>query len=297
MNCYYTCKRCEFMSTHKETIKRHLEKKKKCLIKDPENKLSDIELYNSSLEKNNYYNNLINEIKQNYCIKCDKQFSRKFCYIRHIKNNKCDNTEDDTESVNQEEEEKNVINNTLNGNITNISNNPTTINNPIININFNLNSLKGFDEKWDVSKIDKYQMAGLLLSSNKFSNTLEKILENNNNLNVILNSDSGIIYKSENDKYEPISKNDLFKQTIDKLYDHLKEFYEEVSADKDNEKKYFLNDEMKKIDINYERYYYKMKTFKIKADEALNYFYNKVKEDAEKKFIDKNEEKIRNIGF
>ena len=296
MNCYYTCKRCEFMSTHKETIKRHLEKKKKCTIKDPENKLSDIELYNASLEKNNYYNNLINEIKQNYCTKCDKQFSRKFCYIRHIKNNKCTNTEDDTESVNQEEEEKNVVNNTLNGNITNISN-PTTINNPIININFNINSLKGFDEKWDVSKIDKYQMAGLLLSSNKFSNTLEKILENNNNLNVIMNTDSGIIYKSENDKYEPISKNDLFKQTIDKLYDHLKEFYEEVSADKDHEKKYFLNDEMKKIDINYERYYYKMKNFRNKADEALNYFYNKVKEDAEKKFIDKNEEKIRNIGF
>ena len=296
MNCYYTCKRCEFMSTHKETIKRHLEKKKKCTIKDPENKLSDIELYNASLEKNNYYNNLINEIKHNYCTKCDKKFSRKFCYIRHIKNNKCTNTEDDTESVNQEEEEKNVVNNTLNGNITNISN-PTTINNPIININFNINSLKGFDEKWDVSKIDKYQMAGLLLSSNKFSNTLEKILENNNNLNVIMNTDSGIIYKSENDKYEPISKNDLFKQTIDKLYDHLKEFYEEVSADKDHEKKYFLNDEMKKIDINYERYYYKMKNFRNKADEALNYFYNKVKEDAEKKFIDKNEEKIRNIGF
>ena len=122
-------------------------------------------------------------------------------------------------------------------------------------------------------------------------------MENNNNLNVILNSDSGIIYKSENDKYEPISKNDLFKQTIDKLYDHLKEFYEEVSADKDHEKKYFLNDEMKKIDINYERYDYNMKNFRNMADEALNYFYNKVKEDAEKKFIDKNEEKIRNIGF
>ena len=293
---WYTCQRCEFLCKQREVMRRHLEKKKKCLIKDLENKLTEVELYNASLEKRNCYNVLSNDVKPNYCIKCDKQFSRKFCYERHIKNNKCDNTEDDNESVNNEED-KNVINNTLNGNITNISNNPTTINNPIININFNINSLKGFDEKWDVSKIDKYQMAGLLLSSNKFSNTLEKILENNNNLNVILNSDSGIIYKSENDKYEPISKNDLFKQTIDKLYDHLKEFYEEVSADKDNEKKYFLNDEMKKIDINYERYYYKMKNFRIKADEALNYFYNKVKEDAEKKFIDKNEEKIRNIGF
>jgi hypothetical protein len=142
------------VSNHKETIKRHLEKKKKCKIKDPYNKLSDIELYNSSLEKNNYYNNLINEIKQNYCINCDKQFSRKFCYIRHLKNNKCDNTEEDTESVNNKEE-RNVINNTLNGNITNITNPSTTINNPIININFNLNSLKGFDEKWDGRIITK----------------------------------------------------------------------------------------------------------------------------------------------
>ena len=170
---WYTCQKCEFLCKQREVMRRHLEKKKKCLIKDPENKLTEVELYNASLEKRNCYNVLSNDVKPNYCTKCDKQFSRKFCYERHIKNNKCDNTEDDTESVNQEEEEKNVINNTLNGNITNISN-PTTLNNPIININFNLNSLKGFDEKWDVSKIDKYQMAGLLLSSNKY---LEKDFE------------------------------------------------------------------------------------------------------------------------
>lgn len=297
---WYTCQRCEFLCKQREVMRRHLDKKKKCVIKDTENKLTETELYNMSLEKKNCYTVLSTEVKPNYCVKCDKQFSRKFCYERHLKNNKCLNT-DDTESVSNDDDEKNVINNILNGNVTNITNptatTSTTINNPIININFNINSLKGFDEKWDVSKIDKYQMAGLLLSNNKFSNTLEKILENNNNLNVIMNTDSGIIYKSENDKYEPISKNELFKQTMDKLYDHLKEFYEEVSADKDNEKKYFLNDEMKKININYERYYYKMKDFRNKADEALNYFYNKVKEDAEKKFIDKNEEKIRNIGF
>jgi uncharacterized C2H2 Zn-finger protein len=286
---WYTCRKCGFIAKQKEVMRRHLDKQKKCVIKSNDNTLNDMDLYNFSLEKNNYNNLLTNEIKENVCSKCNKYFTRKYSYIRHVKNNKC---LDSNESVN--EDDSNVIKNTINGNITNI-------NNPIININFNMNNLKGFDEKWDVSKIDKYQMTGILLSNNKFSNTLEKILENNNNLNVIMNSESGIIYKSENDKYEPISKNDLFKQTMDKLYEHLKEFYEEVSADKDtskyNGKDYFLNDEMKKININYERYYYKMKDFRIKADQALDFFYNKVKEDAQEKFIDKYEEKIKDIGF
>ena len=84
MSCSYTCKRCDFTSPQKEVIRRHLEKKKKCLIKDPENKLTDIELYNLSLEKNN--KKILNE---NFCNICDKKFSNKFTYTRHIKNSKC----------------------------------------------------------------------------------------------------------------------------------------------------------------------------------------------------------------
>ena len=84
MSCSYTCKRCNFTSPQKEVIRRHLDKKKKCLIKDPENKLSDIELYNLSLEKNN--KKILNE---NFCNICDKKFSNKFTYTRHIKNSKC----------------------------------------------------------------------------------------------------------------------------------------------------------------------------------------------------------------
>jgi hypothetical protein len=67
-------------------MKRHLEKKKKCLIKDPDNKLLDIQLYNLSLEKNNNKKLVLNE---NFCTTCDKKFSNKFTYTRHIKNNKC----------------------------------------------------------------------------------------------------------------------------------------------------------------------------------------------------------------
>ena len=85
---WYTCQRCEFLCKQREVMRRHLDKKKKCVIKDTENKLTETELYNMSLEKKNCYTVLSTEVKPNYCIKCDKQFSRKFCYERHLKNNK-----------------------------------------------------------------------------------------------------------------------------------------------------------------------------------------------------------------
>jgi len=300
---WYTCKRCEYISKQKEVMKRHLEKQKKCIIINLDNKLSELELYNLSLTKNNYYDVLSNDKIKNYCYNCNKKFSNTYCYNRHLKNNICSNNEcdnDNNEDIIETKKEE-YINIKNDKNIESNTINLTNINNSIININFNLNSLKGFDEKWDVSKIDKYQMVGLLFSNNKFSNTLEKILENKNNLNVIINNESGIVYKSENDTYEPISRNDLFKQTLNKLYDHLTEFYDEICNDCETNKYYgkneFLNNEMKKISDNYEKYNYKKQDFKLKADEALNFFYNKVKEDAEKKFIEINEEKTKNIGF
>jgi hypothetical protein len=78
MSSYYKCKRCDFTSKQKNVMKKHLEKKKKCIIKNPENKLLDIQLYNLSLEKNNDNKLLLNEKKENFCTTCNKQFSNKF---------------------------------------------------------------------------------------------------------------------------------------------------------------------------------------------------------------------------
>ena len=99
MTCSYKCRRCEYISTQKESMKRHLEKKKKCLIKDPENKLSDIELYNLSLEKNNNKKIVLNE---NFCNTCNKKFSNKFTYTRHINNNnnKCYDNKNKINNIN-----------------------------------------------------------------------------------------------------------------------------------------------------------------------------------------------------
>jgi hypothetical protein len=301
MAYYFTCKRCEYFTKYKIDMKRHYEKQKKCKLKDETTNYSDAEFYELSLVKNEYSpndliamnNNAIieekNDPKKNYCSKCDMYFSKTFNYNRHIKTNKCKINEIDTD-----------INNIVNNNI--INNN--TVNNPIINnqyininVNMNNNNIKGFDEKWDLSKIDKFQMSGLLTSNHKFSNTLQKILENEANLNVIVNKDVGIVYKSENDKYEVISKKELMKQTIDKIYQHLNEFYNElINSDFEKETDFF-DKHIKNIKQSYNRYYYKTEDFKNKADEALLFFYNQVKEEAEKKYVEKLEEKTKIEGF
>ena len=63
-------------------------------------------------------------------------------------------------------------------------------------INFNFNLMKSFNEQWDVSSMDNFLKLALMLSSNKYTNTLKSILENDNNLNVIFdkNNEYGLIY-------------------------------------------------------------------------------------------------------
>ena len=280
-------------------MKRHLDKKKKCKCKNENFNMSDNEVYEKSLEKKELDNlevcNVVPliietiETRKNYCHKCNISFSKTYNYQRHIKTNKCLSMPD----VIIKSEEPILLNTDNTKYQQNIINNNTV--NQYINVNINLNNnLKGFDEKWDTSRIDKYQMSGLLLSNNKFSNTLQKLLENEANLNVFVNKDVGVVYKSENDAYEVISKKELMRQTIEKLYEHLNDFYNELvngeynDIAKDTD---FFNKHIKNARHNYNRYYYKTEDFKNKADEALLYFYNQVKSDAEKKYMEKMEEK------
>jgi len=282
---WYVCKRCEYIAKQKEVMKRHLNKQKKCQIKNNNNTFSDIELYNMSLEKRTLDTTVVNNKMDNYCYNCSKQYANSYSYKRHLHSGACVNKGGQN----------------INNSVNTINNSNTNINcNNYININVNFNTLKGFREKWDVSKIDKYQMMGLLLSNKKFSNTLEKILENDNNLNVIIGDDAGIIYNSDSDKYEPISKNELFKLTMDKIYGHLKDFYDSIIEDTDKNKFFnkdttLLNSEMDSINTNYNRYYYKSPYFRSNADEAIEYLYNVIKKEAEKIFIEKNEKQPNNI--
>ena len=201
-------------------------KNKKCIIKNKNNKLSDTELCIESLKKiiiNNDVDNDDNKDankddnkddnkEKNICTKCNKFFYSKSNLNKHQKNVCFKET-----NINNIH---NIQNIEINQNITN----------KIININnININYIKGFDEEWDVSKIDVEKKGEILLSNSKFSKTLENILQNDANLNVILsNDDAGIVYKNQKDKYKPMSNKDIIEKSMKKIYKHLKEFYNEI---------------------------------------------------------------------
>jgi len=127
----------------------------------------------------------------------------------------------------------NLTNNNLtNNNLTNnnLTNNLTT--NNIININLvspegNKNILS-FDDKWDVSHLNDEIKLKLFLSTVKYTKTLEYILKNNMNLNVVIdkNNETGFVYNNE--KIEVMKVSDIIKQSINKIYNHLRDFSNEI---------------------------------------------------------------------
>jgi hypothetical protein len=231
---YYVCKRCNLMFKQKNDIRRHLEKKNICEIKNNENNYTNEELYNMSLNKEC---EIKKNTKNNFCSNCNKTFSTNFNYKRHIEKKIC-------------LEENKETNNT---------------------------KLIGFDQDWDVSKIDKSDILDILLDKNKFIKTLQTILKNEVNLNVIINNDNnGFVYKLVNNKYEPMKEDQIIQKSIEKIYKHLKFFYEEIISNKidEYETKYFdtINN-----DINNEYYHFK----NIKNNEIID-FYKLIKDEAKK---------------
>ena len=284
---YYKCARCGYISKQKIDMKRHLDKKVKCIILNNDNELTENELYNNSLLKSSFDTD-DNKDESLFCNICKHKYSSTSNFNRHIKSNNCKN------------EPIKIINNTQNINIDNMNITNVYNNQYIININCDSNpvntAIRGFDEKWDVSQINNLEKLGIILSNHKFSNTLKTILKNDANLNVCMTKDVGIVYKAEKDNYEALSKKDLLKKTMDKLHSHLKEFYDDVLKEdvlNDKEKNIATLEEAKNnIDISYNRYYYKSEVFKNKADEALSYFYNEVSKRAEDIYFEKNGKRL-----
>jgi len=151
------------------------------------------------------------------CNNCNKKFTRKSSMNRH-KNNSCKLI---INNKNKVEDDDNTI-------INNIVNTTNTINN--IQINLNVNKIIPFDEEWNTSHLDQKTKLNLLLSSIKFTKSIEKILENDNNLNVLINSDknTGIVYKNDIERFIPMNVDDIIDKSMYKLYNHLKTFSKDI---------------------------------------------------------------------
>lgn len=256
---YYLCARCCHITNQKVEMKRHLDKKKKCIIKNNNNTLTEEELYNLSLEKNEKLNDKdcdkFFEEKEYVCQKCCKNFSNKGNLNKHIKY-VCYN------------EIKNTTNNIQNIGVQNI-------------ININLSSIKGFDQEWDITNIDHQKKGEILLSNSKFTKTLENILNDKMNLNVIMDHDDKtcIVYNNKKNKYEPMTKKDIIEKSMEKVYNHLKNFYNEINNNNKNDLSIkSLENELKILETKYSNFF----TFED-AQKIVNNSFSKL-------YIDKKEE-------
>lgn len=256
---YYICARCNHIANQKIEMKRHLDKKKKCYIENKNNIMNDDELYSKSLKKHDKLNKS-DKFEYN-CDKCNKQFSNKGNLNKHLKS---------------------VCNSVIN--TTNIQN--IGVQN-IININ--LSPIIGFDEEWDTTKIDHLKKGEILLSNSKFTKTLENILKNQINLNVIMDNNddkTAIVYNNEKNKYEPMTKKDIIEKSMEKVYNHLKKFYNEIiNNNKDDLSIKSLDNELTALEIKYTNFFKFDDAQKIvnntfsklyidKKDEAKNIYYD-----------------------
>ena len=287
---YYECFKCNHRTKQKIEMKRHFERKFKCTKNIESYKYSDNEIYDISITKkySNNNNNILNEnqskhvdiniininpnqedeikstietekndedINKYKCNKCNYTFKNKSNLNRHLKNNKCN-----IQSL------TNITNNTLNQ--QNI-------------ININLKLIKPFDDEWDVSMIDNTLKNILVLSNMKYTKTLEQILNNDVNLNVIIEdeSDTGIVYKNNTEKFKPMTLNDIIDKSMDKLHKQLQSFHSDLKESNYFDiKDEYLEDEKNMIEEKYNEFK-KNKEIQLKVKEYITNIYNTKKNE------------------
>lgn len=275
----YECKRCSYQCYQLNDMKRHFNKKKLCIRNIESYSYNDDDLLRLSLVRNN----IINENIIFNCT-CGKIFHNKSNLNRHKKSckninntdniNKTDNNNvNNADNIDKNNIDKLYINNIITTNNTNNRNHITN------NINLNINLINSFDKNWTTNHIDNKTKFALLLNNSKFTKTLENILENEVNLNVLIDntSDNGIVYN--NDKLISMNIKDIVKRTMDKLYNQLCDFKNDILEpnNMDIDKK-ILDEQINIVQNKYDNY---------KEDENLENtvnvmikdIYNKKKED------------------
>jgi hypothetical protein len=237
-----------------------------------DNDLSDLSLIR-------IYREIDNPIEKYICKKCNLSFTNKKMYLEHVLHNCAMHSFSKTENATFYEQKCDTQNN-----YTFIENNSSVINNNNNYYNINITiPPRSFDDEWDDTEIDDKFKAILLLTQNKFTYTLEELLNNDVNLNVILDTtgDTGMIYKK--DEFKSMKIHDIVNISMDKLYNHLNKFYRDV---KDNNvyniKEQYLNDEKKDIEEKYKQYKINKET-KNAVIHYIKNIYNKKKENTIKR--------------
>ena len=201
-------------------------------------------------------------------------FTKKSNLLRHLK--KCV-----IEVPDQQQPSSNHIENHIETqyNIAN-QHNISTTNNVII---VNSNNLRSFNEKWTIEHIDEYLRNNIFLSGTKYTDLLDEILKDKNNLNVIIEKDSnyGLIYKNEEELYVNMKVKEIIEKSMEKLYEQLNDLYSSISNDnkmKINTK--IIENEKKIMDNKYDNFCNNNNNTKSVVENLLASIYEKKKDEA-----------------
>lgn len=116
----------------------------------------------------------------------------------------------------------------------------------------------------------------------KYTKTLEHILNNDTNLNVIIQDETntGIVYKNNTEKFKPMNINDIIDKSMEKLHKHLQYFHSEIKENNEfNISNEHLNEEKDIIDQKYNDFK-QNKDVQIKVKDYITSIYNNKKNDA-----------------
>jgi len=276
---YYKCLRCNYKTYRYNDMKKHLNRKIKCTqdidsYKYDDNFINEKSLLlkyneNGDIEKKTTGDD--NKIK---CNNCNMNFTKKSNLLRHLK--KCV-----IEVPEQQQPSSNHIENHIETqyNIAN-QHNISTTNNVII---VNSNNLRSFNEKWTIEHIDEYLRNNIFLSGTKYTDLLDEILKDKNNLNVIIEKDSnyGLIYKNEEELYVNMKVKEIIEKSMEKLYEQLNDLYSSISNDnkmKINTK--IIENEKKIMDNKYDNFCNNNNNTKSVVENLLASIYEKKKDEA-----------------
>ena len=244
----YKCYKCFYITQRKSNFISHLNRLKKCsrnnkntFTEDEINSLNNKQIFKDfkELDKEIKKNDTISEYIINFkCNFCDKKFNLKYNLNKHIRNTHFKDDNKKNIVIN------NIQNNTNNTNIQNIQNN---IN--ITNISLKIPELIPFDEEWDLSEIKNTDKHLLMISKIMYTQLLEKILENEKNLNIIIDKDNntGLVYSNvENKKeYKNMEFEKIIEKSMEKINKHLIDIFKDISGNFNN--LYYLDENNKKI--------------------------------------------------
>jgi hypothetical protein len=193
----------------------------------------------------NTKDNKSTKIDDSKCIYCDNIYANQYSLKRHM-NNFCKkkNKPVNTQVIENNIEHQTIENKTIENNIENqiiennidknIENNIETQNNYISNnqtnnLNINIISLPiGFEKDWDTEHINKYLKELIVVSDNKYTSLLTKILDNKTNLNVILDKELDNGYIFSDNEYKNIEKQEIVDKSMEKLNKELNRMLGEI---------------------------------------------------------------------